>query len=199
MRNTVWKCFACLLCLGTGRIAFAHTGHDSGSLFSGLAHPFGFDHLLAMLAVGLWSVTNLPGNKIWQGPAAFLSALLISSVAGSHIGNIPYLDLLIAGSVLLFGAMLIVPQHFVRASSGLVLIISAAALHGLAHGAEAPERGFSAYVAGFLASSALLHLTGIRLGKAIEQYCQTQARLATGMLGAGIGGAGLFLLGQISA
>ena len=199
MKNTVWKCFACLVLLGTGQMAFAHTGHDTSSLFSGLTHPFGLDHLLAMLAVGLWSVSNLPANKIWQGPAAFLCALLISAVAGSHLGNIPHLESLIAGSVLLFGVMLIVPRHYIPASTGLTLILTAASLHGLAHSAEAPDSGFSTYAIGFLMTTALLHLGGILLGRAIEQHCKTKATLATRMLGAGFGGAGLYLLGQLTA
>ncbi len=199
MRKNVWKLFACLVFLGTGQLAYAHTGHDTSNLLSGLTHPFGLDHLLAMLAVGLWSVSNLPANKAWQGPAAFLGALLTSAMTGSHLGNIPHLESLIAGSVLLFGIMLIVPRHNIPSSSGLILIICAASLHGLAHGAEAPDSGFSTYAAGFLMTTALLHLGGILLGRAIEQHCKTKATLATRMLGAGFGGAGIYLLGQLTA
>lgn len=198
MRNTVWKLFACLVFLGTAPLAYAHTGHDTSSLLSGLTHPFGLDHLLAMLAVGLWSVSSLPTNKVWQGPAAFLGALLISAMTGSHLGNIPHLESLIAGSVVLFGIMLIVPRHNIPSSSGLILIISAASLHGLAHGAEAPDSGFSTYAAGFLITTALLHMGGVLLGWAIERYYKATARLATRLLGAGFGGAGLYLLGQLT-
>ena len=58
----------------TALAAQAHTGHGTSSLMEGLAHPFGLDHLLAMVAVGVWSVSALPAGKAdkfmehtWQG------------------------------------------------------------------------------------------------------------------------------------
>ena len=60
-----------LACAGAAQ---AHTGHGTSSLFEGLVHPLGADHLLAMLAVGLWSATTLPAGKVWQGPATFMLA-----------------------------------------------------------------------------------------------------------------------------
>lgn len=58
--------------LGIGSAAFAHPGHDVSGLSAGLMHPFsGFDHLLAMVAVGLWAAQN-GGRKIWLLPAAFM-------------------------------------------------------------------------------------------------------------------------------
>ena len=52
-----------LLALATG-VAQAHTGHDTAGVMAGLAHPLGLDHLLVMLAVGIWSVSALPAGKL---------------------------------------------------------------------------------------------------------------------------------------
>ena len=53
--------------------AFAHTGHDTATLFAGLAHPLGLDHLLAMVAVGLWSAAAFGGKQRLAGPATFVA------------------------------------------------------------------------------------------------------------------------------
>ena len=53
--------FVALVC-GSGAV-YAHTGHGTSGIVDGLAHPFGLDHLLAMVAVGVWSVSALPAHK----------------------------------------------------------------------------------------------------------------------------------------
>ena len=53
----------------------AHTGHDTHGFLAGIEHPFGLDHLLAMVAVGVWSATALQGARRWLGPLAFLAAM----------------------------------------------------------------------------------------------------------------------------
>mgnify|MGYP003354029072 CR=1 FL=1 len=62
--------------------ASAHTGHGTHSLFEGLSHPLGADHLLAMLAVGVWSAGAFRGTARWMGPATFLAALVAGAAAG---------------------------------------------------------------------------------------------------------------------
>lgn len=124
----------------------------------GLLHPFGADHLLAMMAVGIWSVTALPAHKAWQGPATFMLALVLSAMLGASGVTIPYLEHAIALSVSLFGLMLVLSSQAVPKAFGLGLIAVAASLHGLAHGAETPETGFAGYAAGFLLTTAILHL-----------------------------------------
>ena len=62
---------AAALLMGLAGAAQAHTGHGTHSLMEGLAHPFGLDHLLAMLAVGVWSVSALPQGKAWWGQPCF--------------------------------------------------------------------------------------------------------------------------------
>ena len=87
--------------------AQAHTGHGTTGLFEGLVHPLGLDHLLAMLAVGLWSVSALPAHKAWWGPATFMASLILSAALGAAGLAVPYLEHLISLSVVLFGVMLV--------------------------------------------------------------------------------------------
>jgi urease accessory protein len=163
----------------------------------GLAHPFGLDHLLAMLAVGVWSVSALPAHKAWQGPATFLLTLVASAVLGASGVTLPYLEHAIALSVVLFGAMLIVAAKPVPTSVGLGLIAAAASLHGLAHGAETPETGFAGYAAGFLLTTAVLHLGGVGLGLSIRRWLAARSTVVLGSLGTLLGFAGVYLFSQV--
>ena len=60
--------------------AAAHPGHGGHTLTDGLAHAFALDHLLAVLAVGLWAVLALPVGRAWQGPTLFLLALPLAAL-----------------------------------------------------------------------------------------------------------------------
>ncbi|MDR7308303.1 urease accessory protein [Rhodoferax saidenbachensis] len=163
----------------------------------GLAHPFGLDHLLAMLAVGVWSVSAPPAQKTWQGPATFLLALMASAVLGASGVTLPFLEHAIALSVVLFGAMLIVAAKPMPKALGLGLIAAAAALHGLAHGAETPATGFAGYAAGFLLTTAALHLGGVSLGLAIRRWLAARSAVALGGLGTLLGFAGVYLFNHV--
>jgi urease accessory protein len=177
--------------------AHAHTGHGTSSLMEGLVHPLGADHLLAMVAVGLWSVTALPAGKVWQGPATFMAALLASAVLGVLGVAVPFLEQAIALSVVLFGALLLMGRLQMPVSLGLGLVAAAASLHGLAHGAETPASGFGGYAMGFLLTTAVLHVSGVAAGLGIRRYL---ARPSTWLLaGAGslLGGAGLYLAASL--
>jgi urease accessory protein len=177
--------------------AQAHTGHGTHSLFEGLSHPFGLDHLLAMVAVGVWSVRALPAHQTWRGPATFLLALVAGAMFGASGVSVPFLEQLIALSVVLFGAMLVLSSQRVPTSLGLGLVAVAATLHGLAHGAEAPASGFTAYALGFVATTAALHCGGVVVGLGIRQFLARKATWATASLGALCSGGGLYLFSQI--
>ena len=179
--------------------AHAHTGHGTSSLMAGLAHPFGLDHLLAMVAVGLWSVMALPAHKAWQGPAVFLLALVASAGLGVAGVALPYLEHGIALSVLLFGLMLVASTRAWPPALGLTLIALASSLHGLAHGLETPESGFAGYALGFLLATAALHLGGVGLGLSIQRWLGTRSGLALGGLGGALGVAGVALFTQLAA
>lgn len=178
-------------------LAQAHTGHGTSGLSEGLAHPFGADHLLAMVAVGLWSVTALPANKAWWGPATFMLALIISAALGVAGFSVPFLEQWISLSVVLFGAMLVLSHWNMPVPLGLGLVVLAASLHGLAHGAEAPETGLVAYALGFLATTATLHFGGVAVGLGLRKaFADKSTWVVTGM-GALCSGAGLYLFSQL--
>jgi urease accessory protein len=149
-------------------IAHAHPGHDGHELTwdlgSGFAHPFsGWDHLLAMLAVGLWAA-QLGGRARWSIPAAFLGTMVLGATLG-HAGSVyPGIEQGIAASVLGLG-LLIAASVRLPMIAGMVLVGIFAIFHGIAHGAEMPATagGFS-YGFGFIAAIALLHLAGVGLG-----------------------------------
>ena len=188
---------ALLSLLATAGAAQAHTGHGTSSLFAGLAHPLGTDHLLAMLAVGLWSVTALPAGKVWHGPATFMLALVASATLGMMGVTVPYLEQLIALSVVLFGALLLVGRLQMPVSLGLGLVAAAASLHGLAHGAETPASGFAAYAIGFLVATALLHATGAAAGLGLRRHLARQSTWLLAATGGLLGGAGLYLAASL--
>ena len=190
---------AAALLAGLAGAAQAHPGHGATSLMEGLAHPFGLDHLLAMVAVGVWSVSALPRGKAWQGPSTFLLALVASAALGAAGVTLPFLEQGVALSVVLFGALLVLARRPMPASLGLGLVAAAASLHGLAHGAETPATGFAGYAIGFVATTALMHLGGVGAGLAIRRWLAERSGLALGSLGALLGGAGLFLFGQLAA
>jgi urease accessory protein len=177
--------------------ASAHIGHETTSLMSGLSHPFGLDHLLAMVAVGVWSVNALPARQAWQGPATFMAALVLSAVLGANGVALPFTEHAIALSVVLFGAMLIAAAKPMPKIWGLGLIAAAASLHGLAHGAETPATGFVGYAAGFLLTTVALHLGGVGAGLGIRRWLAARSGVVLGSLGAVLGFAGMYLFNQV--
>ncbi|WP_169803957.1 HupE/UreJ family protein, partial [Hydrogenophaga pseudoflava] len=146
-----------------------------------------------------WSVSALPQGKAWQGPATFLLALVISAALGAAGVTVPYLEHAISLSVVLFGLMLIVAQRAMPVVLGLGLIAAASSLHGLAHGAETPETGFAGYAAGFMLTTAVLHISGVGVGLAIQRWLAERRGAVLGGLGAAVGAAGLYLFGQLAA
>jgi urease accessory protein len=178
--------------------AHAHTGHGTSGLMEGLAHPFGLDHLLAMVAVGIWSVKALPSGQAGRGPATFLLALLVGAALGAAGVVAPYLEHAISLSVVLFGLMLVFAHRAWPTVQGLGLIAAAAVLHGLAHGAETPAIGFAGYAVGFMLTTTALHLSGLGVGLAIQRWMGQRSGLALGGLGVSMGAAGLYLFAQLT-
>lgn len=199
-KQTTRGLIAATLLAGAASAAQAHTGHGTSSLFEGLVHPFGPDHLLAMVAVGVWSVSALPASRAWQGPATFLLALIVSATLGMLGFTVPYLEHGVSLSVVLFGGMLLLARRAtVSPAIGLGLIAAAASLHGLAHGSETPESGFAGYAVGFLFTTALLHGGGVGIGLGIRRWLAERSGWALGGLGALLSAAGLYLFGQLAA
>jgi urease accessory protein len=141
--------------------ALAHTGvGDAHGLVHGFMHPIGgADHVLAMVAVGLYAAL-LGGRALWVVPASFVTMMAIG-MAGVAV---PYTEAGIAVSVVVLGLAvalwLNIPTLAATALVGLFAIF-----HGHAHGAEMPLGATSySYAAGFLLATALLHAAGVGVG-----------------------------------
>lgn len=148
--------------------AMAHTGHgETSGLVAGLMHPVaGPDHLLAMLAVGLWSGFALP-RRVWAGAAAFLSAMGAGALLSWSGVGIPGVETWITLSVLVFGVMTVLarPGQGGAVTGGALAAIAGFALfHGHAHATEAVGNA-PVYLGGFLAASGALHLAGIAIAR----------------------------------
>ena len=147
--------------------AWAHeeTGQAAGFL-TGLVHPVsGLDHVLAMVAVGLWGVVLGP-PAIWVLPVAFPLVMACGGLMGLLGFPLPGVEIGIALSAIVLGAMVLLearPPLWVAA----LVVAFFAIFHGHAHGRELPE-GTSAllYSLGFVIATGLLHATGILLGVA---------------------------------
>jgi urease accessory protein len=191
-RRTMRGAAAAAMAMGAG-LAQAHPGHGA-SLLEGLAHPLALDHLLTAAAVGFWSVAALPRNKSWWGPAVFLLALIAGALLAAAGFGVPFLEQGLALGVVLFGAMLVLARRPSAglAGSGLGIVAAAGTLHGLAHGAEAPTAGFAGYAAGFLVTTAALHLAGTVMGLSLGRH-PGRARTVLAAVGGLVGGAGLYL------
>jgi urease accessory protein len=169
--------------------AAAHPGHTQ-TLADGLAHPFlGLDHLLAMVAVGLWSARALPARRRWQGPAVFVGAMLAAALASLAGVAVPGVEPAIAATVMLCGALVACAREL-PTRAGLGLVALTALLHGLAHGTEAPAGSFAAFALGFSLATAALHGAGLALALRLQRL----PALAWGFIGAALGTGGLALL-----
>jgi len=182
--------FALALCLASGSV-FAHPGHAGGGWLAGLLHPLtGIDHLLAMLAVGLWAGRS-GGSARWQLPLAFLTAMNVGWLAGSAGWTLPWMESGIAASVLALGLILVLGAELPRALQ-LALTAVFALFHGCAHGTELAAVAPLATAAGFLFSTAALHGAGLGIAALLPRDRPALFRLA----GAGMAAVGAALLLQ---
>lgn len=186
-----------LLLLALAGAAQAHTGHGTTSFAEGLVHPFGLDHLLAMVAVGIWSVSALPARQAWQGPATFLGAMVAGAVLGMSGASVPFLEPLVAGSVVLLGVLLASTRLQLPTGFALACVAVSAALHGVAHGAESPESGFGLYATGFVLTTAALHLGGVAVGMLLKRQLAQRAAHWLALTGLAVGASGAYLLTQV--
>lgn len=170
--------------------AFAHTFGIHGAGFAeGLAHPFlGLDHLLAMLAVGVWAA-QLGGAALWRLPLAFVAAMVGGAVLAVPSVDAASMETAIAVSVLVLGLAVALALRLPE-RLGLSLVAAFALCHGFAHGLEMPQAAEPwAYGLGFLSATASLHLFGVLLGLSLRR-----APWAARVGGAAVAAAGVLLL-----
>jgi urease accessory protein len=148
--------------------AFAHLDPaEHGSLMAGVSHPlFGPDHILAMVAVGLWAaLLAQTGDRraVWMVPTAFVATMMAGFAVALGGFGLPFVEPAIAASVVVIGLLALVALQ-VPTVAGMGLVGFFAFFHGYAHGGELGEAGALAFCAGFAISTALLHALGIGVG-----------------------------------
>lgn len=153
-----------VLCL-LPSLAFAHVGFgETSGLLHGLTHPVtGLDHMLAMVAVGLWA-SQQGGRSLWAIPLSFVCAMIFGGILGVMGVGLPFVEPGIAASVLVLGLLVAFAVRMPLFACGLLVGVFAI-LHGHAHGTEMPETvaGLS-YGIGFVLSTLMLHGLGILIG-----------------------------------
>jgi urease accessory protein len=150
-------------------VVHAHIGSDAhGSFASGLLHPFsGPDHMLAMIAVGLWAA-QVGGRALLALPAVFIASMTLGATVAIFGGSLPFVEGAIAISVLVLGLLIALavraPWQF-----ALPLVALFALFHGYVHGEGIPEfANPPGYVAGVLMATASLHAFGVAVAVLLQ-------------------------------
>ncbi|MCL4430910.1 MAG: HupE/UreJ family protein [Epsilonproteobacteria bacterium] len=144
---------------------FGHTGVGSILGFeAGFSHPIGgADHILAMVAVGLWAA-QMGGRSLWAVPLSFVVMMVVGTFLGIQGVHVPFIEEGILASVLVLGAMIGfgVKMPIVFSS---VLVGVLAIFHGTAHGIEMPLNTSGVeYGIGFVLATGMIHISGIVIG-----------------------------------
>ena len=175
--------------------ASAHTGlADTSGFAHGFLHPLnGIDHVLAMVAVGVYAAL-LGGRALWLVPLAFVAMMAAGGALGIAGIPVPFAEIGIALSVLVLG-LAIAFRLRIPALAAIAVVGLFAIFHGYAHGAEMPETasGF-AYGVGFVVATVLLHALGIGLGLALAVLGEQRGRRVAQIAGALATFAGVALL-----
>ena len=163
--------------------ALAHTGVGAVHGFgAGLMHPlFGLDHLLAMVAVGLWA--GLTGGRARLAyPLAFVGMMVLSGLWGMSGAALPGVEIGIAVSVVVLG-LAIALKATPPLAAGAAACAIFAIFHGHAHGAELPQGASGlGYALGFVLATAALHGAGLWLAGLLAARAPLLARVAGGGL-----------------
>jgi urease accessory protein len=175
--------------------AFAHSGSVTGGFAGGFVHPlFGPDHIVAMIAVGLWGAF-LGAPAIWLLPITFPLVMAFGGVLGIIGVPIPGVEIGIAVSAIVLGLMVALaarPPLWIAA----VIVGVFAIFHGHAHGTELPAAADAvAFSLGFVIATGMLHLCGIAFGL-LSRW--PAGRIAVRAAGAAIALAGVVFLSGVA-
>ncbi|MXN44293.1 protein hupE [Shinella kummerowiae] len=172
--------------------AFAHLNPDEhGSFMAGFSHPlFGLDHILVMVAVGLWAA-QIGGKALWAVPAAFVTTMAIGFGLALAGIDLPFVEPAILASVVALGLLVAMAVKLDTIMSAAIVAVFAL-FHGHAHGGELGSAGALSFGVGFVIATALLHGSGIALGLGI-------ARLSGGAIAARIIGGLTTIAGLVLA
>lgn len=187
------RALASLLALGFVALptaALAHTGHaDTAGFAHGFMHPVGgLDHVLAMVAVGVFAFV-LGGRALWLVPLSFVGMMAAGFVLGVNGVTLPYAELAIALSSIVIGGVAALGRRM-PVVAAMALVGGFAVFHGWAHGAEMPaDASGLTYALGFVAATALLHISGIAASVGVAavtgKYGRTLAQIAGGVFALG--------------
>jgi urease accessory protein len=173
--------------------ASAHVGHSAEGFVHGFLHPVGgVDHLLATLASGLLGAL-IGGKARWLVPLTFITAMVSGGALGASGVELPLVESMILASVIVLGALAAFGTAL-RLSVILPIIAAFALFHGFAHGAEMPANvSGSAYAAGFVAATALLHAVAVAAFIASAHLWSSRHFARIAGAGVALAGAGLAL------
>jgi urease accessory protein len=191
-RASIYQAAGLLLLLPATALAHTGTGATHG-LAHGFAHPLaGADHLLAMLAVGIWAAQR-GGGRAWLLPLAFVATMIVGFAAGAAGIGLPGVELMIVASVVTFGGLVALASR-TPAVAAAAIVGAFALFHGHAHGTEMAA-GVSglAYGAGFATATALLHVAGVAIVFAVRRLRQAPQVAFVRAAGAAIALAGVVL------
>lgn len=173
--------------------AMAHTGTGAHiDAMHGFLHPLtGLDHVLAMVAVGVFAA-QLGGRSLWAVPAAFVLAMVAGGTFGYFGTPLPMVEQGIAFSVIVMGLAVALGVRL-PVGPAMALVAVFAVFHGHAHGAEGSGAGsFLGYAAGFVIATTLFHAAGVVLGRTLERLgggLALNSRRLVGAVGAAAGAA----------
>lgn len=179
--------------------AFAHLDPAAhGSFMAGVSHPlFGVDHILAMVAVGLWAALLAQSEDrraLWLVPAAFVGTMCLGFAAALLSLPLPFVEPVILASVVVIGLFAAVALN-VPTGVAMIMVGFFAFFHGHAHGGELGAAGALSFGIGFALSTALLHAAGIALGLGLGPILGGGAgRIATRLAGGATALGGLWLV-----
>jgi urease accessory protein len=155
--------------------AFAHISPtEHGSLMAGLSHPLlGADHVLAMIAVGLWAA-QIGGRSLWTVPAAFVATMALGFALAVAGAPLPFVEPAILASVVVLGLVVATAARLGGTAAAAVVGVFAL-FHGHAHGGELGAADAWSFAAGFMIATALLHIVGLGLGFGLARLSRKDA------------------------
>jgi urease accessory protein len=198
-RSAPWVRWSALLfaTLFWAQAAYAHPqkGEAAGFL-TGFQHPIsGLDHVLAMIAVGLWGA-QLGAPAVWLLPVAFPMVMAMGGMLGLMGVPLPGVEIGIAASAILLGAAVMFEVRPPLAAAA-VLVAFFAIFHGHAHGTELPPgQSGLLYSTGFVVATGLLHAVGISIG-VVHRWLWGQKLLR--VAGASVALGGFFFMWRVFA
>ena len=175
--------------------AQAHVGIGSvNGFYHGFMHPMsGIDHMLAMVAVGLFAA-HLGGRAFWLVPLSFVAMMIVGGSLGLAGVPLPFVEVGVALSVVVLG-IAVAGGFNLPTAAAMGMVGFFAIFHGHAHGAEMPETASGLeYGAGFVVATTALHAIGIGLGLAVGRLSRTFGRRALQTAGAAMALTGVAIL-----